>query len=230
MKRLNQLVMDRDSFFEIKPFYGRCIITGLARLNGHVVAVVANNPLVQGGALDAKGSEKMARFMEFADCFHIPVVNFVDVPGFMVGPQAELDGTLRYGMRALWVAHQVTVPVTAVCVRRLYGMAGVATGSPLGLRLCWPSGEWGSLPIEGGVDAAYRREIENAPDPDAKRQEIEERIRALRSVFTTAEAFGMEHLIDPRETRQYLIRYLEAVLPTLKNELGPKMKIVGVRP
>jgi acetyl-CoA carboxylase carboxyltransferase component len=230
MKRLIQLVMDRDSWFEIKPHYGRCIITGLARLNGHVVAVLANNPLVQGGALDAKGSEKMARFLEFADCFHIPVVNFVDVPGFMVGPQAELDGTLRYGMRALWVAHQVTVPVNVVCVRRLYGMAGVATGTPLGLRLCWPSGEWGSLPIEGGVDAAYRREIENAPDPDAKREEIEERIRALRSVFTTAEAFGMEHLIDPRDTRQMLIKYLEAVIPIVKNELGPKMKVVGVRP
>jgi acetyl-CoA carboxylase carboxyltransferase component len=230
MKKLIRLVVDQESFFEIKPFYGRSIITGLARMNGHVVAIVANNPVVQGGALDAKGSEKMARFMELADCFHIPVINFVDVPGFMVGPQAEREGTLRYGMRALWVAHQVTVPVFPVCVRRLYGMAGVATASSLGLRICWPSGEWGSLPIEGGIDAAFRREIESAPDPDARRKELEEKFRALRSVYTTAEAFGMEHLIDPRETRPLLIKYIEAAVPSLEAERGPKTKIVGVRP
>jgi len=231
MKRLIQLVVDLGSFFELKPFYGRCIITGLARMNGHVVGVVANNPLVQGGALDVPGSEKMTHFVELCDYFRIPLLNFADVPGFMIGPQAERQGILRYGLRALWVAHQVTVPIVTVQVRRCYGMAGVATSTParLGLRLGWPSGEWGSLPIEGGVEAAYKRVIAEASDSEAMREEIEDRLRLMRSVFPIAEAFGVEDLIDPRDTRPVIVRYLETAIPRIAHDLGPKPRY-GVRP
>jgi acetyl-CoA carboxylase carboxyltransferase component len=231
MRRLVGLVMDRGSIFEVKPFYGRCIITALARLNGHVVGVVANDPLVQAGALDAAGADKASRFIEVCDTFNIPIVHFVDVPGFMIGPTAEAQATLRAGMRMLWLGHQVTVPTMAVHVRRCYGMAGVATSTParLGLRLGWPSGEWGSMPIEGGVDAAYRRLIEESDDPERTRKEIEERLKLMKSVFPIAEAFGVEDLIDPRDTRPLLIRYLEAALPSREHQLGPKPR-VGVRP
>jgi acetyl-CoA carboxylase carboxyltransferase component len=134
-------------------------------------------------------------------------------------------------MRMLWLGHQVTVPTMAVHVRRCYGMAGVATSTPahLGLRLGWPSGEWGSMPIEGGVDAAYRRLIDASDDPDRTRKEIEERLKLMKSVFPIAEAFGVEDLIDPRDTRRLLIRYLEAALPAQQHQLGPKARI-GVRP
>ena len=231
MYRVIELIVDQGSMFEIKPGYGRCIITALARMNGHVVGVVANNPLVQAGALDVAGSEKMTHFMELCDTFRIPLLHLVDVPGFMVGPEAEAAGTLRYGMRAMWLAHQVTVPSVAVHVRRCYGMAGVATSTPanLGIRLGWPSGEWGSLPVEGGVDAAYRRLIEQADDPEQARKEIEERLKLMKSVFPIAEAFGIEDLIDPRDTRPLVIRYLEAAIPRLAHDLGPKPRF-GVRP
>jgi acetyl-CoA carboxylase carboxyltransferase component len=231
MRRLVSLVVDEGSLFEVKPYFGQCVITALARMNGHVVGVVASNPQFQAGAVDAAGADKMTHFMELCDTFRIPLIHFVDVPGFMVGPEAEAAGTLRAGMRALWLAHQVTVPSVAVHVRRCYGMAGVATSTParLGLRLGWPSGEWGSLPVAGGVETAYRRLIADAPDPERARAEIEARLTLMKSVFPVAEAFGVEELIDPRDTRPLLIRFLEAALPRLAHDLGPKPRY-GVRP
>lgn len=231
MRRLVELVVDQGSVFELKPYFGRCIITALARMNGHVVGVVANNPMFQAGAVDADGADKTTHFMELCDTFRIPLIHFVDVPGFMIGPKAEAAGTLRAGMRTLWLAHQITVPSIAVHVRRCYGMAGVATSTPahLGLRLGWPSGEWGSLPVEGGVETAYRRMIAEAPDPEQARIQIEDRLRQMKSVFPVAEAFGIEDLIDPRDTRPLLIRYLEAAIPRLAHDLGPKPRY-GVRP
>jgi acetyl-CoA carboxylase carboxyltransferase component len=231
MRHLVSLVVDEGSFFEVKPYFGKCVITALARLNGHVVGVVANDPMFQAGAVDAAGADKTTHFMELCDTFRIPLIHFVDVPGFMIGPQAESTGTLRAGMRTLWLAHQITVPSIAVHVRRCYGMAGVATSTPanLGLRLGWPSGEWGSLPIEGGVETAYRRLIAEAPDPERARIEIETRLKLMKSVFPVAEALGVEDLIDPRDTRPLLIRYLEAAIPRLAHDLGPKPRY-GVRP
>jgi methylmalonyl-CoA decarboxylase subunit alpha len=231
MRRLVELVVDEGSVFEVKPYFGRCVITALARMNGHVVGVVANDPMFQAGAVDAAGADKTTHFIELCDTFRIPLIHFVDVPGFMIGPRAEAAGTLRAGMRTLWLAHQITVPSIAVHVRRCYGMAGVATSTParLGLRLGWPSGEWGSLPVEGGVETAYRRLIAAAPDPDQARIEIEARLVQMKSVFPVAEALGVEDLIDPRDTRPLLIRYLEAAIPRLAHDLGPKPRY-GVRP
>jgi acetyl-CoA carboxylase carboxyltransferase component len=231
MRHLVKLVLDEGYFFEVKPYFGRAVITALARLNGHVVGVVANDPMFQAGAVDTAAADKTTHFMELCDTFRIPLIHFVDVPGFMIGPRAEAAGTLRAGVRTLWVAHQVTVPSVAIHVRRCYGMAGVATSTPahLGLRLGWPSGEWGSLPVEGGVETAYRRLIAQAPDPERARAEIEARLKLMKSVFPVAEAFGVEDLIDPRDTRPLLIRFLEAALPRLAHDLGPKPRY-GVRP
>jgi acetyl-CoA carboxylase carboxyltransferase component len=169
--------------------------------------------------------------MELCDTFHIPIIHFVDVPGFMIGPNAEAAGTLRAGMRTLWLAHQITVPSVAVHVRRCFGMAGTATSTPahLGLRLGWPSGEWGSLPIEGGVETAYRRLIAESPEPEQARKELEARLTLMKSVFPIAESFGVEDIIDPRDTRPVLIRYLEVAIPRMTQGLGPKPRY-GVRP
>jgi acetyl-CoA carboxylase carboxyltransferase component len=231
MRRLVSLVVDEGSVFEIKPHFGRCIITALARMNGHVVGVVANDPMFQAGALDADGADKTTHFMELCDTFRIPLIQFIDVPGFMIGPKAEASGVLRAGMRTQWLAHQITVPSIAVHVRRCYGMAGTLSSTPanLGLRLGWPSGEWGSLPIEGGVETAYRRLIAEAPDPEQARIELEARLKQMKSVFPIAEALGIEDIIDPRDTRPLLIRYLEAAIPRLAHDLGPKPRY-GVRP
>lgn len=231
MRKLIELVVDRDSVLEIQPTFGKAVITALAHLDGHVVGIIANNPMIYGGAIDVKGARKQTHFIELCDCFHIPLVFLVDVPGFMVGRDAEAAATLREGMRSVYVALQATVPMYTVVIRKCYGMAGMGATDKNGLdfKIAWPSAEWGSLPIEGGVAAAFRREIEQHPDPKAREAEIEADLRALASPFRTAEAFGVEDIIDPRETRPYLCRFVDAAQGRLKTTLGPKAKY-GVRP
>lgn len=231
MRKLVRLVVDDGEFFEIQPKYGRAAVVGFARMNGHVVGINANDPKFNGGAIDGPTADKQTHFIEMCDSFRIPIINFVDVPGVMVGPQAERTGALRRGVRAFWMAYTATVPQVAIVIRKCYGLGGAATGngSKMNLRLAWPSGEWGSLPIEGGVDAAYRREIESAPDPDARRKEIEERLLRFRSPFVTAEAFGVEDIIDPRDTRQLIIRFLEVAVRSMSQDLQPK-RYRGIRP
>lgn len=230
MRKLVSLVVDRDSAFELQPGFGRAVITLLARMNGHVVGIVANNPMF-GGIMDAKAARKQGHFVELCDMFNIPLVFFADIPGFMIGKQSEEDAILREGVRARYIGLQVSVPVFTVIVRRCYGMAGGGAIDRRGLnfKIAWPSAEWGSLPLEGGVRAAYKREIEAAVDPAQKEQEIEAELRRLNSPFLTAEGFGIEDLIDPRETRPYLCRFLEACQPRLRSQAGPKPKL-GVRP
>ena len=225
------MVVDTGSMFEIQPSFGKALITGLARVDGRVVGVVANNPMIYGGAIDASAARKQTHFVELCDTFHIPLVFFVDVPGFMVGTVAEEAATLREGMRSVYVGLQTTVPSFTVVVRKCYGMAGMGSTDKSGLdfKIAWPSAEWGSLPIEGGVAAAFRREIAAAEDPKAREAEIEAEFLASASPFRTAEAFGVEEIIDPRQTRSYLRRFLEASQSRLATTVGPKPRL-GVRP
>ncbi len=231
MKKLVAMVVDRGSIFEIQPSFGRSVITCLARMDGKVVGVVANNPMVYGGAMDVKAARKQTHFMELCDTFHIPLIFFVDVPGFMVGTQAEIAATLRAGMGAVYVGLQLTVPMLTVVIRKCYGMAGMGTTDKNGLdlKIAWPSAEWGSLPVEGGVAAAYRREIEAAPDPAQRVREIEAELRRFASPVLTAEAFAVEDVIDPRDTRPYLCRFINAMQGKLATSVGRKQKS-GVRP
>ncbi len=231
MHRLIELVVDRDSSFEIQPSFGRSVITSLARLGGYPVGFIANNPMVLGGVMDASSARKQAHFIELCDCFHIPLVFLVDVPGFMVGLKAEQEATLREGMRCVYVGLQARVPILTVVIRKCYGMAGMGTcdKNGLDLQIAWPSAEWGSLPIEGGVAAAYRRDIAGAADPAQREQEIEAELREFSSPFFTAEAFEVEDMIDPRETRAYLCRFIEAAQGRIRTTLGVKYKS-GVRP
>ncbi len=231
MHHLIDLVVDRNSTFEIQPTYGRSVITKLARLGGFVVGVVANNPKTYGGAMDSRAARKQIRFVETCNTFHIPLIFLVDQPGFMVGPSAEAAGTLRDGMRAVYVGAKATVPVITVVIRKCYGMAGMATCDKAGLnfKVAWPSAEIGTLPVEGGARAAFRREIEQAEDPVAREAEIEAELRSHASPFRMAEAFAVEDLIDPCETRSYLWRCLSAAQSRLRTSLGPKFQS-GVRP
>jgi len=224
MRRLIRLVADLDSTFEIQPTHGKSIITTLARFDGRPAGIIASNPMIYGGALDNRAARKQIRFMQLCDTFHIPLVFLVDVPGFMVGLRAEENATLLEGMRVVHAAAQISVPTTTLVIRKCYGMAGMATcnKNDVDYKLAWPSAEWGSLPIEGGVAAAYRREIREADDPVAKEREIEERLRPLASPFRSAEAFAVEDLIDPRETRPVLCRLVELAEPRLRSELGPR--------
>ena len=231
MKALVQMVVDKDSSFEIRPTYGQAVITMLARLGGRPVGLVANNPMFFGGAMNADAARKQNHFMELCDTFHLPIVFLVDVPGFMVGPKAEEEGTLREGMRLVYTAGQLQVPTITLIIRKCYGMAGMATSNKndIDLKLSWPSGEWGSLPFEGGVAAAFRREIAAAEDPKVREQELEAELRAYASPFRTAEAMGIEEIIDPRDTRSILCEHIALTEERLRIGLGPRAR-AGVAP
>ena len=226
VRKLIGCVIDRDSFFEMARYFGPSVVTGLGRIAGRPVAILANDPTRIGGSLDGPASDKMAKFVDLADTFNLPVVNFVDQPGFMLGVAAEEQGTIKRGTRALTAVWQARIPWASVVVRRVYGVAGGGhqNSSRWNYRVAWPSGDWGSLPIEGGVMAAYRREIEAAADPDARRQEIEESLNALRSPFRTADAFNIEDIIDPRDTRPLLADWVEMAYDTLPQIAGVKAR------
>ena len=224
MHRIIDLVFDKESFFEIQPTWGVGMIVGFARLGGYPVGLIANNPSHNAGAPDAKDSRKMGHFTSVCDQFHIPLIHLVDEPGFMIGVDAESMGTLKDGMSAMCRVMQAKVPRITVIVRKCYGMAGALNyaNHTLHYRIAWPSAEFGSIPIEGGVAAAFKREIDNSPNPEKRRQEIEEEIRIYESPFRTAEKFALEDIIDPRETRYRLFCLIDAAQNYLKSELGPK--------
>lgn len=230
MRKLIELVVDRGSVFEIGPTHGRGVITALARLGGRVVGVVANNPM-HGSLMNGSAARKQTRFIDLCDTFHIPLLFLVDVPGVEIGPAAESESILREGMRCAMASMQATVPIITLVIRRCYGMAGMATRDRDGLdfKIAWPSAEWGSLPIEGGAAAAYKREIEAAPDPAVRLREIEAELIDMASPFRSAEAFVVEDVIDPRDTRPYLITVLDAAQSRLATTLGLKPRY-GTRP
>ena len=228
VRAIIEAVVDRDSWFEFGAFNGRSAVTGLARLDGRPVAVLANDPYFYAGGWTATASEKVTRFVDLADTFHLPVVHLVDNPGFVIGTDAEKAATIRYGARALAAIYQATTPWCSVIVRKVYGVAGAAhqDASKLSYRFAWPSGNWGSLPLEGGIEAAYKAQLEAAADPDALRAEIEARLNAVRSPFRTAERFGVEEIIDPRDTRPLLCEFANLAAPLRQ----PGATARGLRP
>lgn len=227
-RQMISMIMDKDSFFEMGEEYGASQIVGLARLAGQPVGVLANDCRVYAGAMTAEAAQKYRRFVEMCDTFHVPVVNFIDQPGFMIGPEAERKGTIRYGMAAVAAAAQATIPWASIQIHKGFGVATAAHYAPNAYVLAWPSVETGALPLEGGVAVAYHREIESAEDPVAKRAEIEERLRDARSPFPRAESFSVHELIDPRETRPILCNWIEWIQPQLDTLVGPVK--FGMRP
>ena len=220
-RQLIRAIVDTDSFFEIAPRYGRARATGLARLNGYPVGVMANNPMF-GAATDVAAGEKVMRLVQLCDTFHLPIISFADEPGFMVGIESERKGIERAGARMVITVCDSQMPWATVVVGQLYGVAGQCHHRPTGMfqRYAWPSANWGSMHIEGGTAAAYRREIDSAPDPEAKRAEIEKRLKDIASPFRTAEATGQD-IIDPRDTRRLLCEFVEEAQPILRSQLGP---------
>jgi acetyl-CoA carboxylase carboxyltransferase component len=215
MRAIVEAVVDRGSFFEMAALYGRAVITGFARLDGWPVALMASDPFVYGGAWTADTCQKVERFVDTAQTFHLPIVYLVDCPGFLIGLEAEKTGTIKQGVRVMSAIWQTSVPWCAVIIRNVFGVAGAAhrNGSQYCTRYAWPSGRWGSLPLEGGIEAAYRAEIAAAADPQAKMAEIEERLSKLRSPFRSAETFWIEEIIDPRETRPLICDFANLAAP-----------------
>lgn len=228
MRDIIRRVVDRDSFFEIAPDYGLGQIIGLARLNGAAVGIIGNDCRHFAGAMTADGSRKAKRMMELCDTFHIPIVNFLDEPGFMIGPDAEQQGAIREGMSAVSAAVQSTVPWATIAIHKSFGVASAAHFAPNTYQLAWPSYEMGALPVEGGVAVAFHREIAAADDPEAKRRELEEQLSANRSPFPMMESFSFHELIDPRQTRSRLCRWVDWIERLLDELKGPVRW--GIRP
>lgn len=215
MRPIIESVVDKGSFFEMGRNFGRSIIAGLARLGGHPVLLLASDPYHYGGSWNSETCQKVVRYVDLAETFHLPVVYLMDCPGFLIGLEAEKTATIRHGVRAMAAMNQTTVPWCTMIVRNAFGVAGAAhqPGGRLSLRYAWPSAYWGSLPLEGGIEAAYRAEIDAAEDPQAKLAEIEERLNALRSPFRTAEKFWVEEIVDPRRTRSLLCEFARLAEP-----------------
>ena len=211
MRKIMTSVFDEGSVFEMGRRWGRAAITAFARLDGWPVAVLANDPSFLGGSWEAKSSEKVERFAKLAEQFHLPVVHLVDNPGFMIGAEAERTGTIRYGVQAMNAVYRATVPWCSVIVRRAYGIAGSAMSNAehFQYRFAWPSGDWGSLPIAGGLEVAYKSDIESAGDPAARLAEIRAKLDKVTSPFRTAEQFSVEDIIDPRDTRPLLCEFAD---------------------
>ncbi len=220
MRQCLAAVFDQQTVFEIGKNWGRAAITALARLDGYPVAVIASDPSYLGGSWEAKTSEKVERFVKLADQFRLPIVHLVDNPGFMIGKEAELAGTIRYGVQAMNAIYKATVPLASIVMRRAYGIAGSAMSNAdlYQYRFCWPSGDWGSLPIAGGLEVAYKSDLEAADDPAAKLEEIRARLDKVTSPFRSAEMFNVEDIIDPRDTRPLLCEFAELAWRKLESE------------
>jgi acetyl-CoA carboxylase carboxyltransferase component len=222
VRRVIGLVVDRGSFFETAAGYGRTQVTGFARVAGRPVGVIANDPMIYAGGMSADGARKIRRFVETCDAFHLPIVSFVDEPGFLIGPEAEAAGTIRFGMEALFAVLQTRVPWLAIVLRKSFGVAQGIHYGPGATVVAWPSMMSGALPVESGVQLAFRREIEAAPDPEARRRELEDEMFAAQSVFPRAEEFGVHQLIDPRRTRPLLCQWVRDIEHELRFLPGPR--------
>jgi acetyl-CoA carboxylase carboxyltransferase component len=212
VKKVVRAVVDRDSFFEIKPGFAKNIVVGLARLAGAPVGVVANQPLVMGGALDNDAADKAARFIMLCDAFNIPLVFLQDVPGFMVGSKVERAGIIRHGAKMLYAVSEATVPKLTVVMRKAYGagyfvMCG--RGYEPDLIVAWPTAEISVMGPEGGTSIIFRKEIAAASDPEEERARRVAEFRRLIDPYVAAGAALIDDVIDPRETRPTLIRALD---------------------
>ncbi len=213
MRKAICLMADRDSFFEIGALWGTDQIAGFVRFNGHALGVIASDSRhVNGGALTADGCDKLKRHLDLCDLFHIPVLNLIDNPGFAVGLEHEIAGTIRKGAEWMVAFAQVRVPVFSVLMRRSFGVAGNNYATPLGrasVRVAWPAADVGGIPPEGGIEAAYKRQLAESADPVALRAEINARIESARGPIGPLNRFQIEEMIDPRDTRKLVCEWVE---------------------
>ncbi len=206
-------IVDDGDFMEVHAYWGQSVVVGFARMNGRTVGIVANNPAVLAGVLDIDSSRKAARFVRFCDAFNIPIVTLVDVPGYMPGTDQEHGGIIVHGAKLLYAYSEATVPKVTCIVRKAYGGAYLVMGSKhlrADINYAWPTAEIAVMGPEGAVNIVFRRELEGAADPEARRQElIQEYRQKFANPYVAASRGFIDDVIDPRETRVKIIRALE---------------------
>ncbi len=225
MHEVIRTVLDDDEFLEVQPLFAQNMVCGFGRVEGRSIGIIANQPSVYAGCLDIDASEKAARFVRTCDCFNIPVMTFVDVPGFLPGTDQEWKGIIRRGAKLLYAYSEATVPLLTIITRKAYGGAYCVMGSKhLGadINLAWPTAQIAVMGAEGAVNILYRKELKDAHDPVAKRQElIEDYNDTLANPYIAAERGYVDQVIYPHETRAAVIRALR-LLRTKRESLPPK--------
>ncbi|ADE02711.2 propionyl-CoA carboxylase carboxyltransferase component [Haloferax volcanii DS2] len=219
-------VLDEGSFFGVQEDFAKNIVVGFGRLDGHSVGIVANQPRVNAGTLNINASEKGARFIRFCDSFNIPILTFVDVPGFLPGTDQEHNGIIRHGAKLLYAYSEATVPLMTVITRKAYGGAyDVMASKHLGadVNYAWPTAEIAVMGPQGAVNILYRDELDAADDPDARRDElIEEYREEFANPYTAADRGFIDDVIEPGETRERLISDLRMLNSKRKSQPDKK--------
>ncbi len=225
MVELIEIVVDDGEFYQVHEHYAANIVVGFARLDGYAVGIIGNQPAVLAGTLDIASSAKAARFIRFCDAFNIPIVSFVDVPGFLPGIEQEHGGIIRHGAKLLYAYAEATVPKITVITRKAYGGAYVVMNSRAvraDVVYAWPTAQIAVMGAQGAVNIIHRREIAKADDPEARNQElIEEYEQQFNNPYIAAERGFVDEVIEPRETRPRLIRALE-MLRTKREAMPPR--------
>ncbi|KAI1611304.1 carboxyl transferase domain-containing protein [Exophiala viscosa] len=219
-------VVDQGSWFEIGRLWGRTGITGLARMGGRPVGILSNNCEVNSGALDALGSQKLLKMIKFCDVFNLPIVQFVDVPGYAIGTVAERSATMKWGVELGKAYYSTTTPIFSVITRRVYGVAGgiMLDSREPWMRIAWPSGNWGSLPLDGGIEVGHRHELKQIGEkqgPEAVKQrykELEDEYLRLMNPIRTAQHFNVEEIVDPKDTRRIVCRWAKEMYGVVMQE------------
>jgi acetyl-CoA carboxylase carboxyltransferase component len=226
MKQVIASIVDNGAFFEPHEHFAQNMVVCFARLNGHVVGIIANQPMYLAGCLDVHASDKATRFIRFCDAFNIPMITFVDVPGYLPGKDQEWSGIIRHGAKLLWCYSEATVPKLTVITRKAYGGAYIAMCSKhLGADFvfAWPMAEIAVMGAEGAANIIHRQEIQEAADKSAKRKEkIEEYQQLFSNPYIAAARGYVDAVVFPRETRQMLIQALETIIN--KRETRPPKK------
>lgn len=234
IRRGIELICDRGSFFEIGPLWGTDQVVGFARMNGHPVGVLASDSRhPNGGALTADGCDKLTRHIDLCDLFHMPILNLCDNPGFAVGVEHEITGTIRKGATWMTAFAQAAVPIFTVLMRRSFGVAGNNYATPRrqhSARVVWPAADVGGIPPEGGIEAAYKRQLAEAEDPVALRAELEARIEAARGPIGPLNRFQIEEMIDPRETRRVICEWIEGAYRVVNRPVQLASRPIAYRP
>lgn len=211
----------------MKPRFARNILTILARLNGRPVGIVANQPYFLAGLLDTKAVDKAARFISLCDAFNIPLIFLIDTPGFVPGSESERTGLVRHSGKLIYEIGHASVTKISVVIGKAYGLGyfAVCGGRSFNAEysIGWPTSQYCAMGIEGAVNIAYRREIVAAEEPEKKRQELISYFRSKTGALNGAQGFGIDDIIDPRDTRPTLIRILET-FPREKHEFMPPKK------
>jgi acetyl-CoA carboxylase carboxyltransferase component len=208
---------------ELRPAFGKGMITAFIRIEGRPMGLIANDPRFLGGAIDSEGATKASRFMQLCDAFDVPMLSLCDTPGFMVGPEAEKTATVRHGSRMFVTAGAVAIPIFTVVLRKGYGLGAQAMAGgtfPASFFIVsWPTGEFGGMGLEGAVRLGYRKELEAEPDAAAQKvlfDQLVARSYERGKAISVAQALEIDAVIDPVDTRAWLVRGLRSMKPRVR--------------